>query len=101
MVSEKIKNLLNRYKNQSGVKIGRDLIQPCLSECILYRRGTGTFTSSAFKSYIGALEHLISNDTKIEILCSVRFKTVFYFVYVYTNELNEIIKMYFECLSFR
>ena len=70
MISEKIKNLLNRYKNQSGVKIGRDLIQPCLSECILYRRGTGTFTSSAFKSYIGALEHLISNDTKIEILCS-------------------------------
>ena len=70
MISENIKNLKDRYRNRSGEKIGRDLIEPCLKECILYRRGTGFFSSSAFKSYIGALEHLISNDTKIEILCS-------------------------------
>lgn len=70
MVSEAIKSLKRSYKNQDGVKIGRDLIQPCLKECVKYRRGTGTFSSSAFKAYIGAIDHFLNDDIKIEILCS-------------------------------
>lgn len=70
MVSEVIKSLKRKYKNQDGEKIGRDLIQPCLKECIKYRRGTGTFSSSAFKAYIGAIDHFLNDDIKIEILCS-------------------------------
>ncbi len=70
MVSETIKSLKRKYKNQAGEKIGRDLIQPCLKEAIKYRRGTGTFSSSAFKAYIGAIDHFINDDVKIEILCS-------------------------------
>lgn len=70
MISETIKSLKRKYKNQAGEKIGRDLIQPCLKEAIKYRRGTGTFSSSAFKAYIGAIDHFINDDVKIEILCS-------------------------------
>ena len=70
MVSHAIKSLKRKYKNQDGEKIGRDLIQPCLKECVKYRRGTGTFSSSAFKAYIGAIDHFLNDDIKIEILCS-------------------------------
>jgi superfamily II DNA or RNA helicase len=70
MVSETIRSLKRKYKNQDGEKIGRDLIQPCLKEAIKYRRGTGTFSSSAFKAYVGAIDHFINDDVKIEILCS-------------------------------
>ena len=70
MVTEAIKSLKRKYKNQDGEKIGRDLIQPCLKEAIKYRRGTGTFSSSAFKAYVGAIDHFITDDVKIEILCS-------------------------------
>ena len=40
MVSEKLKNLKDRYQNGKD-NIGRDLVGVCLSECSLYRRGTG------------------------------------------------------------
>jgi superfamily II DNA or RNA helicase len=70
MISETIRSLKRKYKNQAGEKIGRDLIQPCLKEAIKYRRGTGTFSSSAFKAYVGAIDHFINDDVKIEILCS-------------------------------
>jgi len=70
MVSKAILGLERKYKNQSNVRIGRDFIQPCLKECKKYRRGTGTFSSSAFKSYINAIDHFIDDDIKIEILCS-------------------------------
>lgn len=76
MVSEAIKSLKRKYKNQDGVKIGRDLIQPCLKECVKYRRGTGTFSSSAFKAYIGAIDHFIHDEVKIEILCSPKIDDI-------------------------
>jgi len=76
MVSEAIKSLKRKYKNQDGVKIGRDLIQPCLKECVKYRRGTGTFSSSAFKAYIGAIDHFIHDEIKIEILCSPKIDDI-------------------------
>ena len=69
MPSEIIKNLKRRYKNGED-KIGRDLIGPCLKECQLYRRGTGTFTSSALKAYVEALDHILHDQVKIQILCS-------------------------------
>ncbi len=38
--------------------------------CTHYRRGTGFFSSSAFKSYSSSLSHIINDDVKIDILCS-------------------------------
>ena len=71
MISEEIKNLKRTYKNSlKGEKIGRDFIAPCLGECIKYRRGTGTFSSSILKTYILSIDNIIDNQVKIEILCS-------------------------------
>ena len=78
MVSDAILNLERKYFNTSDQKIGRDLIQPCLKECKKYRRGTGTFASSAFKSYIAAIDHFVSDDIKIEILCSPKIDNTLY-----------------------
>jgi len=74
MPSQEINNLKTRYKNGED-KIGRDLIGPCLKECKLYRRGTGTFTSSALKAYVGAIDHLLKDDVKVQILCSPKIDT--------------------------
>jgi superfamily II DNA or RNA helicase len=63
---EKIKR---RYKNGPD-NIGRDFVAPCLKQAILYRRGTGFFSSGALQSYASAMEHLIAGGVKIEIICS-------------------------------
>lgn len=65
-LKEKIKR---RYKNGPD-NIGRDFVAPCLKQAILYRRGTGFFSSGALQSYASAMEHLISGNVKIEIICS-------------------------------
>jgi superfamily II DNA or RNA helicase len=69
MISSNIKNLKDRYQNGKD-NIGRDLVGVCLSECILYRRGTGFFSGSALKAYAAAIDHVIREKVKIEILCS-------------------------------
>ena len=69
MISEKIKSLKDRYQNGRD-NIGRDLVGVCLSECNLYRRGTGFFSGSALKAYAAAIDHVLKDDVKIEILCS-------------------------------
>ena len=69
MVSEKLKNLKDRYQNGKD-NIGRDLVGVCLSECSLYRRGTGFFSSGALVGYATAMEHLINENVKIQIICS-------------------------------
>ena len=89
MVSATILNLDRKYRNKSGQKIGRDFIQPCLSECTKYRRGTGTFSSSAFKSYIGALDHFIHDDVRIEILCSPKIDFKLYETLKNCNDAKE------------
>jgi superfamily II DNA or RNA helicase len=58
-----------RYRNGPD-NIGRDFIGPCLGNSILYRRGTGFFSSGALVAYASALDHLISERTKIQIICS-------------------------------
>jgi len=71
MVSQTILSLERKYKNSTDkVMIGRDFIAPCLKECIKYRRGTGTFGSSAFKAYAEAVDHMVDDKVIIEILCS-------------------------------
>jgi len=70
-ISDKILNLKPRYKNGED-RIGHDLIGPCLKECKIYRRGTGTFTASALKAYVGAIDHLLKDNVKIQILCSIK-----------------------------
>jgi superfamily II DNA or RNA helicase len=69
MVSEKIRTLKDRYQNGRD-NIGRDLVGVCLAECLLYRRGTGFFSSSALKAYAAAMDHVLKDMVKIEILCS-------------------------------
>jgi superfamily II DNA or RNA helicase len=69
MPSAKLLGLKDRYQNGRD-DIGRDLIAPCLAEAILYRRGTGFFSSSALIAYAGAMDHIISDSVKLEILCS-------------------------------
>lgn len=70
MISDKIKNLEIEYTNkQEGIQIGRDFIEPCLSECRVYRRNVGFFKSSALLTYISSVEHLIKNDVKIYLMC--------------------------------
>jgi superfamily II DNA or RNA helicase len=69
MPSAKLLGLKDRYQNGRD-DIGRDLIAPCLAEAVLYRRGTGFFSSSALKAYAGAMDHIISDSVKLEILCS-------------------------------
>jgi superfamily II DNA or RNA helicase len=69
MVSQKIKELKDRYQNGRD-NIGRDLVGICLSECVLYRRGTGFFSGSALKAYAAGIDHVLKEGVKIEILCS-------------------------------
>ena len=69
MISEKLKNLKDRYQNGRD-NIGRDLVGVCLSECSLYRRGTGFFSGSALKAYAAGIDHVLKDGVKIEILCS-------------------------------
>ena len=58
-----------RYRNGRD-QIGRDLVAPCIEHATLYRRGTGFFSSSAMLAYVGALDNLIHDRIKIQILCS-------------------------------
>jgi len=63
MVSEKIRTLKDRYQNGRD-NIGRDLVGVCLAECLLYRRGTGFFSSSALKAYAAAMDHVLKEMVK-------------------------------------
>ena len=69
MPSKKILDLKERYKNGYD-NIGKDLIGVCLSECKLYRRGTAYFSSSALMAWSEAMDHVINDNVKIEIICS-------------------------------
>src|SRR5436190_6519927 len=62
-------SLKGRYKNGPN-NIGRDFVGPCLRNSCLYRRGTGFFSSGAMIAYADALDHLVSERSKIEIICS-------------------------------
>ena len=69
MVSEKIRDLKDRYQNGYD-NIGRDFLGVCLEACKRYRRGTAFFSSSALMSWADAMDHLINDQVKIEIMCS-------------------------------
>jgi superfamily II DNA or RNA helicase len=62
-------NMKRRYRNGPD-NIGRDLVAPCLKNSSLYRRGTGFFSSGALVAYAFAMDNLVSDKTKIEIICS-------------------------------
>lgn len=63
------KNIKSNYRNGPD-NIGRDFVGPCLSSSKLYRRGTGFFSSGALISYVEAIDNLVTEKTKIEIICS-------------------------------
>jgi HKD family nuclease len=69
MPSEQINRLKAYYENGDD-NIGYDFIRPCLKECVSYRRGTAFFSSSSLKSYADALNHIVEDKVRIEILCS-------------------------------
>jgi len=59
----------NKYRNGPD-NIGKDFISPALKNSILYRRGTGFFSSGALIAYADSMNHLIEENTKIQIICS-------------------------------
>ena len=67
--SDIINDLKRSYKNskQNNVKIGRDFIAPCLKECVRYRRGTGTVTSSSITSPDGIKMLSIDDNGDVHI----------------------------------
>jgi superfamily II DNA or RNA helicase len=69
VLDEDILNLKDRYQNGYD-NIGKDFLGKCLKECSRYRRGTAFFSSSALMSWADAMDHLINEKVKIEILCS-------------------------------
>jgi superfamily II DNA or RNA helicase len=69
MLSEAIKNLKYKYKNGYD-NIGRDLFGVCLKEAKIYRRGTGFFSGSALMAWAEAMDHIIKDNVKIQIICS-------------------------------
>lgn len=61
--------LKRRYRNGPD-NIGRDFIARCLECAMLYRRGTGFFSSSALSAYASSMERIVKDRTKLEIICS-------------------------------
>lgn len=63
-----LENLKDTYEAPED-SLGNDFLNPCLQECILYRRETAWFRSSVFKVYGDALLNILNNtDAKIEII---------------------------------
>ena len=66
-------DFLNIKRTYSGPadNIGKDLINPMLSDCSVYRRHTAWFRQSALTVWAPALKDVIDNKTKVEILVSL------------------------------
>jgi len=63
-----LENVKTKYETP-GSSLGKDFIRPALAECILYRRETGWFRSSALRVWAGSLIDVLQNDNiKIEII---------------------------------
>ena len=66
-----IMNFLDNVKTKyetPGSSLGKDFIRPALAECILYRRETGWFRSSALRVWAGSLIDVLQNEhSKIKI----------------------------------
>ena len=61
-------NVKTKYETP-GSSLGADFIRPALAECVLYRRETGWFRSSALRVWAGSIINVIENDNiKIEII---------------------------------
>jgi superfamily II DNA or RNA helicase len=69
MLNQEILSLKERYQNGFD-NIGKDFLGVCLKACNKYRRGTAFFSSSALMSWADAMDHLINERVKIEIMCS-------------------------------
>ena len=57
---EEIKNLKPFYKNGTD-NIGNDFLKPCLKNCVMWRRGTLGFSSSALKTWAGSFTNILEN----------------------------------------
>ena len=63
-----LENVKTKYETPWS-SLGKDFIRPALAECILYRRETGWFRSSALRVWAGSLIDVLQNDNiKIEII---------------------------------
>ena len=63
-----LENVKTKYETP-GSSLGKDFIRPALAECILYRRETGWFRSSALRVWAGSIIDVLQNDNiKIEII---------------------------------
>jgi superfamily II DNA or RNA helicase len=62
-------NLKRRYRNGPD-NIGQDFVSACLRHSILYRRGTGFFSSSALAAYAESIDRMLTEELRVEIICS-------------------------------
>ncbi len=62
-------NLKRRYRNGPD-NIGQDFVAACLRHSILYRRGTGFFSSSALAAYAESIDLMLTERLRVEIICS-------------------------------
>lgn len=85
MPSEKIKSLRSSYQNGPH-SIGRDLVAPCLGECVLYRRGVGFFNTSALRQWADVLDYVLNNNVKIQVVCSPKVDP--HFVRIFERYVN-------------
>ena len=61
-------NVKTKYETP-GSSLGKDFIRPALAECVLYRRETGWFRSSALRVWAGSIINVLENDNvKIEVI---------------------------------
>ena len=69
----KIKEIseLKEYYKSGRDSIGKDLLTPCLKNCISWRRSTLGFSSSALKAWAGSFVNIVENVEKIEILADI------------------------------
>lgn len=62
---------IKRRYSGPGDNIGKELINPMLKDCVLYRRHTAWFRQSALTVWAPALKSVLDSKTKIEILVSL------------------------------
>jgi len=69
-VDKGMEGLKEKYTNGPD-DIGKDFIEPCLRNCISWRRTTYGFSSNALKSWAGSFTNIIENVDKLEILTCI------------------------------
>lgn len=64
-----IQNLKPTYRTRDG-SLAKEFFEPCLRHCTTYSRAAGYFSSSALKTWSGALQRIVSQQVEVRLLIS-------------------------------